>query len=175
MKLFRILLISIPVLTIATFAFVYSGIFNIAATASHDPVTNWLIMKTRDRSIEVRSKNIEIPDLENEDLQLAGINDFNSMCASCHTAPGRQPSPLAIGLNPKAPDLAESALSRSPEILFWVTKNGIRMTGMPAWGVSHSDDKIWPVIAFLQILPDLDGEDYQEMLKEAKGMGHHAH
>jgi len=175
MKLFKIILVSIPVLVIAALAFVYSGIFNIAATATHDPVTNWLLTKTRDRSIEVRSKGIEIPDLENEQLQRAGINDFNSMCAGCHTAPGREPSSLARGLNPPAPDLAEAALEKPPEILFWVTRNGIRMTGMPAWGVSHGDDDIWPVIAFLQVLPDLDGEDYREMLKEAEGMGHHAH
>lgn len=175
MKLLKIILVSIPILAVATLGFVYSGIFNIAATATHDPVTNWLLTKTRDRSIDVRSQGIEIPDLENEELQLAGINDFNSMCAGCHTAPGRLPSPLARGLNPPAPDLAESALAKPPEVLFWVTKNGIRMTGMPAWGLSHADDKIWPVIAFLQVLPDLDGEAYQEMIEDAKGMGHHAH
>ncbi|PCI51458.1 MAG: cytochrome C class I protein [Alphaproteobacteria bacterium] len=175
MKLSKIILVSIPVLIIAPLAFVYSGIFNIAATATHDPVTNWLLTKTRNRSIDVRSKGIEIPDLDNEQLQLAGINDFNSMCAGCHTAPGREPSSLARGLNPPAPDLAESVLEVPPEKLFWVTRNGIRMTGMPAWGVSHSDDEIWPVISFLQVLSDLDGEDYQEMLKNAEGKGHHAH
>lgn len=175
MKLSKIILVSIPVLIIAPLAFVYSGIFNVAATATHDPVTNWLLTQTRIRSIEVRSKGIEVPDLDDEKLQLAGINDFNSMCAECHTAPGREPSSLALGLNPPAPDLAERALEVGPETLFWVTKNGIRMTGMPAWGVSHSDDDIWPVVAFMQVLPDLDAEDYQEMLQDAKGMGHHAH
>lgn len=175
MKLLKPALIIIPVAAVAAVSFAYSGIFNIAATATHDPVTQWLLTKTRNRSIEARSKDIKVPDLDNEMLQLAGINDFNSMCSECHTPPGREPSSLARGLNPLAPDLAEEALKEPPEFLFWATKNGIRMTGMPAWGKSHSDEDIWPVIAFLQVLPDLDGEGYQEMLEEAKGMGHHAH
>lgn len=175
MKILKTALGIIVIGGVAVVAFAYSGIFNIAATAQHDPVTNWLLTTVRNRSIEVRAQGINMPDLENEQLQLAGINDFDSMCSSCHTAPGRLPSPLARGLNPPAPDLAESALAKPPEVLFWVTKNGIRMTGMPAWGLSHKDDKIWPVIAFLQVLPDLDGAAYQEMKEEAKGMGHHAH
>lgn len=156
-------------------AFAYSGIFNVAATERHGSVSSWLLEVTRSKSIAARSRGIAVPDLDDEKLQLAGVNDFNSMCAECHTAPGRVPSPLARGLNPPAPDLAEEALEESPETLFWVTKNGIRMTGMPAWGASHSDEDIWPVIAFLQVLPDLDGIAYQELLEEAKGMGHHAH
>lgn len=175
MKLLKTALVIIPVIGVGALAFAYSGIFNVAATATHDPVTNWLLEKTRSRSIEVRAKDIKVPDLDNEEIQLAGINDYNSMCVECHTAPGRVPSSLAKGLNPPPPDLAEEALEESPEVLFWVTKNGIRMTGMPAWGVSHGDDEIWPVIAFLQVLPDLDGAAYEEMLEEAKGMGHHAH
>ena len=175
MKMLKIALGAIVLGGMAMVAFAYSGIFNIAATAQHDPLTSWFLTMTRNRSIEVRAQGIDIPDLENEQLQLAGINDFDSMCADCHTAPGRPKSSLARGLNPPAPDLAESALAKPPEVLFWVTKNGIRMTGMPAWGLSHGDDDIWPVIAFLQVLPDLDGAAYQEMKEEANGMGHHAH
>lgn len=161
-------------LGITGIAFVYSGIFNVAATQNHDPVSNWLLETTRERSIEARLGGIQAPDLGDETLRLAGINDFDSMCAECHTAPGRLPSSLAQGLNPPAPDLAEAALEDSAEMLFWATKNGIRMTGMPAWGVTHEDKDIWPVIAFLQVLPDLDGYSYLEMLESAEGEGHHA-
>ncbi len=164
----------IVILGIAAIAFAYSGIFNVAATEKHDPISSWLLKTTRSKSIEARASTVQVPDLSDKMLQLAGINDFDSMCAKCHTAPGQQPSSLALGLNPPAPDLAEEALEESPQVLFWVTKNGIRMTGMPAWGMTHKDDEIWPVIAFLQALPDLDGIAYREMLEEAEGMGHHA-
>ncbi len=155
-------------------AFAYSGMYNVAATEQHGPLTSWFLKTTRSRSIDTHAASVEVPDLDDEQLRLAGINDFDAMCAECHTPPGRRPSPLAQGLNPPPPDLAEEALEEPPEVLFWVTKNGIQMTGMPAWGVSHNDDEIWPVIAFLQVLPDLDGMAYQDMLEEAAGMGHHA-
>ncbi len=174
MNILKSVLAIMLVFGIAVIGFAYSGIFNVAATQSHDPVSSWLLETTRERSIEARLSDIQAPDLSDEKLRLAGINDFDSMCTECHTAPGRPPSSLAKGLNPPAPDLAEAALEESAEMLFWVTRNGIRMTGMPSWGVTHDDDDIWPVIAFLQVLPDLDGYSYQEMLESAEGEGHHA-
>ncbi len=77
-------------------------------------------------------------------------------------------------LNPAAPDLAEEAAELTAAELFWVTKNGIKMTGMPAWGATHDDSSIWPVVAFMKELPDLDGAAYQAMLESASGRGHHA-
>ncbi|MFQ6005653.1 MAG: c-type cytochrome, partial [Woeseia sp.] len=98
---------------------------------------------------------------------------YNSMCAGCHGAPGMEPEPLGQGLNPAAPDLAEEAAEMTPAELFWVTKNGIKMTGMPAWGATHDDDAIWPVVAFMTNLPGLDQAAYQALLAEAQGSGHH--
>ena len=48
------------------------------------------------------------------------------------------------------------------------------MTGMPAWGVTHGDDAIWPVVAFMTRLHELDADGYQQMLVDAAGHGHHA-
>ncbi len=174
MKLIQAALSLIVILAVAVVAFAYSGVFNVAATEQHDPLSNWLLETTRDKSIDSRASSVQVPDLSDEKMRLAGLNDFDSMCTECHTAPGRKPSPLALGLNPPAPDLGEEALEEPPEVLFWVTKNGIRMTGMPSWGVTHEDEEIWPVIAFLQVLPDLNGNTYAEMLEEAAGHGHHA-
>ncbi len=88
-------------------------------------------------------------------------------------APGQEPEAAGQGLNPKPPDLAESAARMTPAELFWVTKNGIKMTGMPAWGATHDDASIWPVVAFLTALPSLDEAAYRTMLDSAKGAGHH--
>ena len=80
---------------------------------------------------------------------------------------------MGQGLNPPAPDLAEAAMEMTPAELFWVTKNGIKMTGMPAWGKTREDDELWPVIAFLTRLPELDSEAYQALLTAADGTGFH--
>ena len=47
--------------------------------------------------------------------------------------------------------------------MFWVTKNGIEMTGMPAWGKTHSDEKIWAIVAFVKKLPSLTIQQYRQM------------
>lgn len=154
--------------------FAYSGLYDVSASSSHSGLTGWLLSTTSNASIKRRARSVEVPDLEDESLALAGINDFDSMCASCHGAPGREPEAMGKGLNPPAPDLAEEATELTTAELFWVTKNGIKMTGMPAWGATHDDSSIWPVVAFMKELPDLDGPAYQAMLESASGHGHHA-
>ena len=46
-------------------------------------------------------------------------------------------------------------------------KNGIKMTGMPAWGVTHDDGILWDVVAFLRKLPELTADQYQALVKSA--------
>ena len=58
----------------------------------------------------------------------------------------------------------------SPQELFWVTKNGIKMTGMPAWGKTHSDKKIWAMVAFMKKLPDMSAEEYKKMESQSEPM-----
>ena len=174
MKTLKTLTIAVAIGLLAIIGFVYSGIYDVSAGSSHSGITDWLLSTTSHASIERQAKAIEVPDLNDDALALAGVNDFNEMCAGCHGAPGREPGAMGQGLNPSPPDLAEAALEMSPAELFWVTKHGIKMTGMPAWAVTHDDDAIWPVVAFLMKLPELDAAQYEDQLAHAKGMGHHA-
>ncbi len=104
------------------------------------------------------------------------------MCESCHGAPGKQETELSKGLNPRAPYLPKVANFIEPAEMFWATKNGIRMTGMPAWGKTHSDEKIWAIVAFIKTLPDMSAEDYEKMEnnmemtgQEHNDSGEHSH
>ncbi|MCH8958743.1 MAG: cytochrome c [Proteobacteria bacterium] len=174
MKIITILIITLVVGTLAITGFAYSGLYDVSANSPHSGLVAWLLSTTSHASIERRAKGIEVPRHKDDTLALAGIGDFDSMCAACHGAPGRDPEAMGLGLNPPAPDLAESAKEMTAAELFWVTKNGIKMTGMPAWGKTHGDDELWPVIAFLVTLPELDPDAYDAMLVSAAGMGHHA-
>ncbi len=165
-------LIVIGVLAIVGSA--YSGMYDVSASSSHGGLIHWLLSTASHASVERRAKGIPVPDLNGDSLVAAGINDFDTMCVGCHGAPGKPPAALGQGLNPSAPDLAESVAHMTPAELFWVTKNGIRMTGMPAWGATHDDDALWPVVAFLTVLPALDAREYEALLVDAQGMGHHA-
>lgn len=155
-------------------AFIYSGIYDVSASEPHGAVSSWVMQATMHSSVERRASQIEVPDLSDESLVLAGVNDFEEMCVQCHGAPGKEPAAVGRGLNPPPPELAESASEMSAAELFWVTKHGIKMTGMPAWGSTHEDDVLWPVVALMTALPELDAAEYKGLLNRAEGMGHHA-
>lgn len=171
--LLRIFLLAAIIASVIV-GFAYSGLFNVSAMVPHTPVANWFLSTTMYESVQRRADQIDVPDLADVRLRVAGVNDYVAMCANCHGAPGQSPEALALGLNPSPPDLADSARHLSDAEIFWVTKYGIRMTGMPAWGVSHDDDALWPVVAFIRTLPNLDGKSYRDMLTQAQGIGHHA-
>jgi len=174
MKILTTLLIAGVLAVSGAIWFVYSGVYDVSASAPHGGLINWLLSTTSHASIERHAGDIEVPDLSNAALARTGVNDFDAMCVGCHGAPGVTPEAMAKGLNPPAPNLVESAQHMNPAELFWVTKHGIKMTGMPAWGATHDDDSLWPVVAFMTILPELDAEGYQSYLATASGMGHHA-
>lgn len=168
------LLLAALLLALGAVAFIYSGIYDVSASTPHGAVSTWAMETTMHSSVERRAGQIEVPDLSDESLVLAGVNDFDEMCVQCHGAPGREPAAVGQGLNPPAPDLAESAKEMSAAELFWVTKHGIKMTGMPAWGNTHDDDSLWPVVTLITALPELDAAAYDDLLRRAKGIGHHA-
>ena len=173
MKILTNIVIVAAVTATAAVGFAYSGLYDVSASSPHGGIVNWFLSTTSHASVERRASNIEVPDLDDDSQILAGANDYNSMCAACHGAPGIRPEAVGQGLNPPAPDLAEEAAELTPAELFWITKNGIKMSGMPAWGVTHDDDAIWPVVAFLTNLPELDEAAYRRLLGDAQGSGHH--
>ena len=174
MKTLITLAIVVIVGLMGAIGFAYSGLYDVGASSPHSEFVNWLLSTTSHASIERHATGVEVPDLDDDALAFAGVNDFDSMCKGCHGAQGQDPEAIGQGLNPPAPDLAVSAADMTPAELFWVTKNGIKMTGMPAWGVTHDDDALWSVVVLLQKLPGLDAAGYQAFLANAEGFGHHA-
>jgi len=173
MKTLNTLLVAAAIAVISAVGFAYSGIYDVSASSPHGGLINWLLSTTSHASIERRAGDVNVPDLSDVALIRAGINDFDAMCIDCHGAPGIKPDALGQGLNPPAPDLVDAASHMSSAELFWVTKNGIKMTGMPAWGASHDDDSLWRIVAFMTTLPDLDADEYQALLTTTSGAGHH--
>lgn len=174
MMIVKGLLIAAVIVIAGAIGFAYSGLYDVSARSPHSGPVTWYLSTVSHASIERQAKHVAVADLTGDALVRAGVNDFEAMCVACHGAPGKPPAAVGQGLNPAAPDLAESAAHMSPAEVFWVTKNGIRMTGMPAWGATHDDNAIWPVVAFVSRLPDLDAERYQALLTSAAGTGHHA-
>jgi cytochrome c1 len=51
--------------------------------------------------------------------------------------------------------------------LYWLTRHGIRMSGMPAWEFRLREDELWELVAFMQRLPDLSAPQYADWLRRA--------
>ena len=68
---------------------------------------------------------------------------------------------------PSAPDLTnkEVVARWSDAELYWIIKNGIGETGMPALGPTHQDQEMWGVAAFVRQLPDISPQEYQAIGK----------
>jgi len=151
--------------------FIWSGVYNIAATDKHWVITNELIEILRERSIEVRAEDIVVPDtLEDPARIAAGAVNYEEMCSSCHLAPGVNNTELYEGLYPQPPAFYKSTHEvHDVKDNFWVIKNGLKLTGMPAWGKSHSDDEIWALVAFIDQLDGMSTEEYQALSANAEG------
>ena len=82
---------------------------------------------------------------------------------------------VANGMYPKPPALTEAAWQWTPGELFWILRNGIKMSGMPAWK-DHSEEELWNVVAFLQKLPEMSEQDYGKLIMTTmQAGGHHMH
>ncbi len=151
---------------------IVAGLYDVAADAPNAVLVRNLIAYTRERSIDVRASSVRVPPLGDAQMIADGASDYNQMCTGCHLAPGMAENEMRPGLNPKPPQLATLPRGDAAE-QFWIIKHGIDMTGMPAWGKTHSDAEIWNMVAFLQNLPTLTPTRYRALT--AAAAGHHAH
>src|SRR5215213_11715616 len=157
MKTLKIIAIALAVVVLLGIGFVYGGFFNVAADDPHWGITSRLIESARERSISAEARAVAAPPAL-DDLQLIaiGAGHYAEMCTGCHLAPGMAETEIRAGLYPKPPDLARRGRQRSPEETFWIIKHGLKMSGMPAWGVTHDDRSIWGLAAFVMQLPRMN-------------------
>jgi mono/diheme cytochrome c family protein len=151
--------------------FIWSGIYNIGADDQHTRPVYAVLETLRERSIEARASNLDVPDLTDAALIRQGAGNYDSMCTGCHLAPGMESTELSRGLYP-APPAFSTAKKGNPAHHFWVIKHGIKASGMPAWGMSMNDQYIWGMVAFVQQLPDLDAEEYRALVARSGGHSH---
>ena len=158
---------------VAAAAFIYAGVYDVAASSPHWRLTEKVLEIARDRSIRTQASGIAVPSGLDDPARLAfGVDHFAAHCAVCHGAPGVPKGDIAKGLYPAPPNLAQTP-PRPPAEVFWILKHGIKMTGMPAWS-DHGDDELWATVAFLRKLPTLTEEEYAKLImaNAMRGGGH---
>ena len=161
-KIILTVIITLVVLVAGFTAYIYSGAFNVSQLVPHKAITLRLIRTTLHRSIDKRIKNIQVPPLNDTSMFIEGFRHYNEMCTMCHGAPGIDPDEMVEGLYPKPPRFYKSRFMPEPNESFWIIKNGIKLTSMPAFGPTHSDRKIWSIAAFLlDKMNKMSPEEYQ--------------
>jgi mono/diheme cytochrome c family protein len=169
------LLIAALIVLLGVFAVIYVGVYDVAATAPHWPVTRWMFETARMRSVEAHAANIAVPPDFGDPAKIPrGVQHFAAHCAVCHGAPGVTRGEIAEGLNPAPPDLASAVKSYTDGELFWIVKHGIKMTGMPAW-TDHSDAELWATVAFVRKLPGMSEQEYASLVMASMPHGGHHH
>lgn len=156
-------------------AFVYSGIFNVAADEPHSALVLSVLETARVRSIQAHAAGIVPPSgYDTEPNVVAAAGHFAEHCVICHGAPGVKQSDLAKGMYPRPPDLTQVSDRYTPGQIFWIVKHGIKMTAMPTMA-DDGDPMLWATVAFLQRLPRMSEDDYNELWMKAQaeaGQGH---
>ncbi len=165
MKTIKIVAITILVEIIIFLGFIFTGLYNVSVLSPDPGIMGWVFSTASERSVEHHAKNITLPDLSDSTMIAHGFEHYDEMCVGCHGATGIKRGEGGRGLYPKPPDLTESAKEMPARELFWIVKNGIKSTGMPSFGKTHSDQKIQDIIAFLEKMKTMSPQEYKQMRK----------
>ena len=163
-KLIRLLILAaIATLIIASllaFGFVKSGLYNVGASSPHTKFTEWLTHETMIHSVKRHATGVSPPASVSGAEVVAGYCAYESHCVACHGAAGVPRQHWAGGMEPQPPYLLDATQTFRPRELFWIVRNGIKMTGMPAWRDAMTDAEVWEVVAWLEASRRLPPQTY---------------
>ena len=138
------------------FAFIYSGVYDVSASTPDNALVDWAVHVVSDHSVGARLGVIKVPAGLDQPQQIAaGGHLFAQNCAVCHGGPGLKETAIAHGMNPTPPDLYRAGRVPAADENFQFIKYGVKMTGMPEFGDTHTDEQIWSLVAFLGQAPGL--------------------
>ncbi|MBK57412.1 c-type cytochrome [Pseudomonas stutzeri] len=145
------------------FVLVSLGLVSISASSGHWKATGWMLHYAMRRAVSTQSMGIKVPPLDDPALLLKGAGHYHTGCLACHGAPGKERSLIVQQMTPEPPYLPPRIEHWAPQELFWIVKNGVKFTAMPAWPAQKRDDEVWAVVAFLQAMSDMSPERYKEL------------
>ena len=151
------------VVAVAGATIFHAGVYDISATDQHLAPTYWVLDTGMRRTVKQRAAEIAVPDLGQPRQIERGLALYRQHCVQCHGAPGLAPESFALGMTPAPANLVYTAREWPAAELFWVVKEGIKMTGMPAWKYRMDDQDIWAVVSFIGELPKLSPDQYRSL------------
>jgi mono/diheme cytochrome c family protein len=136
----------------------------ISAKATPGGFETTLARRVRTLAIPRSARDMRNPAPLTPEVLAAGREHFADHCAICHANDGSGDTEVGRGLYPRAPDMRQPATQSLPDgELFYIIENGVRLTGMPAWGSHEGTDDSWHLVHFIRHLPKLTPAELEEM------------
>ncbi len=138
-----------------------------SARAEPSWMEQWMARRARDAAMPAAARNQPNPVPNTAEVLADARAHWADHCASCHANDGSGESLMGKRLYPPAPDMRGPATQNLTDgELFYVIQNGVRLTGMPAWGGSdHDAEDSWKLVHFIRHLPALTTEERVQMEK----------
>ncbi|HSW04301.1 c-type cytochrome [Aquabacterium sp.] len=144
------------------------GLYDISATSSHTGSVYALLETTMIHSVRARAATIEAPPLQDPALLTQGAACYREHCVQCHGGPGVAQGDVGKSLQPLPGPLVDAARRWRPREIYWITRHGIKMSGMPAWELRLSDGQLWAVVGFVDRLALLSPQGYAGAMAQAQ-------
>jgi len=136
-----------------------------SARAEPTFVETALARTMRHLAVPASARTAENPVPGSDEVLSEAMAHFADHCASCHGNDGRGQTEIGRNLYPPAPDMTTTTQRLSDGEIFWVINNGVRLTGMPAWGDDspESDRETWELVRFIRHLPSITADELERM------------
>jgi mono/diheme cytochrome c family protein len=157
-----IVVVAIALVVLAAASVLHEGL---SSRAKPTAMETMLARKARHMAIPAGARKQQNPSADTaENLRDARLH-FADHCAICHSNDGSGDTMIGRNLYPKPPDLRREETQKLADgELFWIIENGVRFTGMPAFGGAHgSEDDSWKLVRFIRHLPQLTPDERMEM------------
>jgi mono/diheme cytochrome c family protein len=173
MKVLAGFLLAFVLIGVGALLIVGAGLYNVAASVPPDFMDK-VAPAAKVRSIRRHAAPLSAPLPQDTAALARGLSHYRENCLPCHGAPGVPPAEFHEGMNPEPPEIESPTVQGySDAELFWVIKHGIRMTGMPGFGVNHKDDELRDITAFVRHAPRISPEEKQALQAASHEEHHH--
>jgi cytochrome c553 len=153
-----------------------AGLVSVGASGGHLTVTTWFLQFAKERSVALHAHGVDYVPPDDDWQVMKGAGHYHAGCLPCHGDPDRGYfSSLSQSMLPRPPYLHPRIAAWDSDELFYMTKHGIKLTGMPAWPSQRRDDEVNAVVAFLLELPELDDAEYEALVGEEAARRDAAH
>jgi len=147
---------TLVILGLGAYIGILAGLFPANADAKPGKLERWAARTSLKATLQREAPSSPNPLPATDANYAAGIKLYSQNCAVCHGAEDGVATNIARGLYQKPPQLAKDGVEDDPDgVTYWKIAHGIRLTGMPAFGGTLTDQQIWQITLFLQHMDGL--------------------